>query len=113
MGSHRVVAHCRSDNPQEPPKTSRLTTLEQPTYSEEGVIHYCVPNITSSVSRTSTKVLSNSVTPYLLSIGEAGIEEALKQDDSLARGVYVYNGNIVKKTVAERFGLPYKDLFSS
>ena len=94
-------------------ETSRLTTLEQPTYNEEGVIHYCVPNITSSVSRTSTKVLSNSVTPYLLSIGEAGIEEALKQDDSLARGVYVYNGNIVKKTIAERFGLPYKELFSS
>jgi len=94
-------------------ETSRLTTLEQPTYIEEGVIHYCVPNITSSVSRTSTKVLSNSVAPYLLSIGEAGIEEALKQDNSLARGIYVYNGNIVKKTIAERFGLPYKELFSS
>lgn len=94
-------------------ETSRLTTLEQPTYIEEGVIHYCVPNITSAVSRTSTKVLSNSVAPYLLLIGEAGIEEALKQDDSLARGVYVYNGNIVKKTIAERFSLPYKELFNS
>jgi len=94
-------------------ETSRLTTLEQPTYIEEGIIHYCVPNITSSVSRTSTKVLSNSVAPYLLSIGDAGIEGALKHDDSLARGVYVYNGNIVKKTIAERFGLPYKELFSS
>ena len=94
-------------------ETSRLTTLEQPTYIEEEVIHYCVPNITSAVSRTSTKVLSNSVAPYLLSIGEAGIEGVLKQDVSLARGVYVYDGNIVKKTTAERFGLPYKELFSS
>ena len=94
-------------------ETSRLTTLEQPTYIEEGIIHYCVPNITSAVSRSSTKVLSNSVAPYLLSIGEAGIEGALKQDVSLARGVYVYDGNIVKKTTAERFGLPYKELFSS
>ncbi len=94
-------------------ETSRLTTLEQPTYIEEGIIHYCVPNITSAVSRTSTKVLSNTVSPYLLLIGEAGIEGALKQDDSLAKGVYIYNGNIVKKNIAERFGFPHKKLLTS
>ncbi len=93
-------------------ETSRLTTLEQPTYVEEGVIHYCVPNITSAVSRTSTKVLSNLVAPCLIEIGEKGIEQTLKEKQSLARGVYVFRGNICKKNIAERFALDYKDINS-
>lgn len=93
-------------------ETSRLTTLEQPTYTEEGIIHYCVPNITSTVSRTSTKVLSNMVVPYLLQIGEEGIKKTLKKDNSLAKGVYVYNGQLVRKGVAERFSMPHTKLSS-
>ncbi len=92
-------------------ETSRLTTLEHPVFVEEGITHYCVPNITSAVSRTSTKVLSNVVTPYLLQIGELGIEQALKDNSSLARGVYAYNGSLTKKNIADRFGLAYKKLF--
>jgi len=93
-------------------ETSRLTTLEHPTYVDEGVIHYCVPNITSAVSRTSTKVLSNMVVPYLLEIAEKGLEQNLKEDKSLARGVYVYKGQFVKKGIADRFSMPYKELSS-
>ncbi|MFQ6110207.1 MAG: alanine dehydrogenase [Candidatus Aminicenantales bacterium] len=93
-------------------ETSRLTTLEHPTYVEEGVIHYCVPNITSAVSRTSTKVLSNLVTPHLLQIGDMGIEKTLEKNQALARGVYVHKGYIVRKSIAERFGLDYKEMFS-
>jgi len=93
-------------------ETCRLTTLESPIFVDEGVIHYCVPNITSAVSRTSTKVLSNLVSPCLLRIGEMGIDQALKTNRSLARGVYVHKGNIVRKTIAERFDLSYKELFS-
>jgi len=92
-------------------ETSRPTTLENPTYVEEGIIHYCVPNITSSVSRTSTKVLSNLVIPYLLQIGEFGIEKTLKKNSSLARGVYVYQGKVAKKNIAERFSLEHKKIF--
>jgi alanine dehydrogenase len=91
-------------------ETSHPTTLEHPTFMEEGVIHYCVPNITSSVSRTSTKLLSNLVIPYLLQIGEFGIDEALKRNQSLCCGVYMYKKNLVKKKIAERFDLPYKRL---
>lgn len=90
-------------------ETSRLTTLEHPTFVEEGIIHYCVPNITSAVSRTSTKVLSNLVSPYLLQIGELGIEQALKLNRALGRGVFVHKGTIVRKTIAERFGFDYKE----
>lgn len=91
-------------------ETSRPTTLDDPTYVEDGVIHYCVPNITSAVSRTSTKVLSNMVVSYLLEIGESGIEAALKQDKMLSCGVYLYQGHVVKKNIAERFDLNHKSL---
>jgi alanine dehydrogenase len=93
-------------------ETSRPTTLEQPTFTEEGVIHYCVPNITSTVSRTATKVLSNMVVPYLLQIGGLGLEKTLKADSALARGVYLHQKYIVKQQIAERFDLQYKELFS-
>ncbi len=93
-------------------ETCRLTTLENPVFIHEGVIHYCVPNITSAVSRTSTKVLSNMVTPYLLKIGEIGIDKSLEVDKSLARGVYILRGEIVRKSLAERFGMKYKDIIS-
>jgi len=86
-------------------ETSRPTTLEQPTYEEEGIIHYCVPNITSTVSRTSSKVLSNIVTPYLIEFAEMGVEKSLENNPNLARGVYIQSGTIVKKQIAARFGL--------
>lgn len=92
-------------------ETSRLTTLEHPIFVEDGVIHYCVPNITAAVSRTSTKVLSNQVTPCLLQIGEMGVEQAMEKNHALARGVYVYKGDIVRKTIAERFGMDFKEYF--
>ncbi len=91
-------------------ETSRPTTLEQPTYMEEGVIHYCVPNITSTVSRTTTKVLSNLVVPYLLQICKVGLPQALNLSPSLAKGVYLHKKDVVKKTVAERFNLPHTEL---
>ena len=91
-------------------ETSHPTSLEHPTFMEEGVIHYCVPNITSSVSRTSTKVLSNLVVPYLLQIGEFGIDKALRRNRAMCSGVYMYKKNLVKKKIAERFSLPYKEL---
>ncbi|MFH1944103.1 MAG: alanine dehydrogenase [Acidobacteriota bacterium] len=93
-------------------ETSRPTTLERPTYSEEGVIHYCVPNITSAVSRTSTKLLSNLATPILDGIKTRGLGPLLKEDESLACGVYIYRGQVVKKKIADLFGLPVKELAS-
>ncbi|MBN2199987.1 MAG: alanine dehydrogenase [Candidatus Aminicenantes bacterium] len=91
-------------------ETSRPTTLEQPVYMEEGVIHYCVPNLTAAVSRTSTKVISNHLIRYLNLLGEAGLEGALKQIEPLCRGVYAHKGKIVRRNLAERFQLPCSEL---
>jgi len=92
--------------------TSRLTTLEQPTFIEQGVIHYCVPNITAAVSRTSTKVLSNVVTPYLLRLGNEEIAHVLKSNAALAKGTFLFDGHIVRRKIAERFGMSHNPLAS-
>lgn len=93
-------------------ETSRLTTLDHPTYVDEGIIHYCVPNITSSVSRSTTKVLSNLVTPVLMKIGELGVKEALISDTAMSRSVYMYDGHLIKRKIAERFNLPFQEIKS-
>ena len=46
-------------------ETSRPTTHGTPTYVEENVIHYCVPNMTGVVGRTATHALNNATWPFV------------------------------------------------
>jgi alanine dehydrogenase len=86
-------------------ETSRPTSPEEPIFIEEGVIHYCVPFIPSLVGRTATRALSNATLPYVSEVAELGIDEALKQNGELARGVYFYKGRCVKETLSQTFGI--------
>jgi alanine dehydrogenase len=87
-------------------ETSRPTTHQDPVFVEEDVLHYCVPNIPSNVARTSTHALSNVLVPYLLRVGGDGLEPALLQDPGFARGVNVYRGQVVDRSVGEAHGAP-------
>lgn len=92
-------------------ETSRVTTHDKPTYKEHGVIHYCVPNIASRVSRTASYALSNIFAPVVLSMGdEGGIANQVKHNEGFRCGVYMYNGTLTNQAVAEMFDLPWKDL---
>jgi len=92
-------------------ETSRVTTHDKPTYKEHGVIHYCVPNIASRVSRTASYALSNIFAPVVLSMGdEGGIANQVKHNEGFRCGVYMYNGTLTNQTIADMFNLPYKDL---
>lgn len=92
-------------------ETSRVTTHSQPTFTEHGVIHYCVPNIPSRYARTASVSISNIFTPYLLDIAEeGGFENAARFDKSLRNGMYFYHGILTNKTVADWFDLPYRDI---
>jgi alanine dehydrogenase len=85
-------------------ETVRPTTHSNPTFVEEGVIHYCVTNMPGAVPRTSTLALSNVTLPYGLKLAARGMA-AVKDDIPLARGVNVYQGHITYPAVAEAFGL--------
>lgn len=92
-------------------ETSRSTTFSRPTYIEEDVIHYCVPNMPSNAARTATYALTNVLTPYLLEIGEGGsINDALWTNTSLRAGTYVYRRHLTKKSLATLFGMPHRDI---
>ncbi len=86
-------------------ETSRPTTHSNPTYIDENVIHYCVPNISSGVSRTASIMLSNLLMEYTSEIGEFGIETAVKKNISLKRGCYLMNGKSEISTIKTLFGL--------
>jgi alanine dehydrogenase len=76
-------------------ETSHPTTYQNPTYIEEGVIHYCVPNMTGVLARTTTHAFNNAAWPYIQEIAAKGLDQALKDDSGLRRGLNVSHGQIV------------------
>jgi alanine dehydrogenase len=90
-------------------ETARATTHSDPTYVEEGVVHYCVANIPGAVARTSTLALTSATLPYLIQIADKGIEGAAAEDESLAKGLSTLRGDLVSEPVAEAHDLSYTD----
>ena len=90
-------------------ETSRPTTHSEPTYVEEGVVHYCVANIPGAVARTSTLALTSVTLPYLIRIADGGVEGAASADPNLVRGLSTLGGDLVHGPVAETHGLSYTD----
>lgn len=75
-------------------ETSRPTTHDQPTYMEEGVIHFCVPNVPSLVARTSTHAFVNSAMPYIRDLARLGVEKAMEQFPAVEAAVNTYQGEL-------------------
>jgi alanine dehydrogenase len=90
-------------------ETARPTTHSDPTYVEEGVVHYCVANIPGAVARTSTLALTSATLPYLIRIADKGIEGAATEDEALAKGLSTLGGDLVSEPVAEAHDLSYTD----
>lgn len=90
-------------------ETCRSTTHAEPTYREEGILHYCVDNIPSGFSRTASVMLSAATLPYALSIADNGAEAALLKDPHLRNGLSFYHGCLTLKETADKHGLEYTD----
>ncbi|MFN5912133.1 MAG: alanine dehydrogenase, partial [Bacteroidota bacterium] len=91
--------------------TSRVTNHNEPTFVKHGVIHYCVPNIASRVSRTASFALSNIFSPILLEMGDSGgCKELIKHDDGFRSGVYIYRGTLTSEVLGKVFDLKYKNI---
>jgi alanine dehydrogenase len=73
-------------------ETSRPTTLAEPTFVFRGVTHFCVPNFTADLGRSSSVAISQAMLPYLLSIARYGAEEAAEKCPDLRRGIYLLRG---------------------
>jgi alanine dehydrogenase len=85
-------------------ETSRATTHSDPTYMEEGVVHYCVANMPGGVARTSTFALNNATLPFTLALADKGYRQALLDDPHLRNGLNVHRGDITYQAVADTLG---------
>lgn len=87
-------------------ETSRPTTHADPTYVEEGVVHYCVANMPGAVPRTSTRALNNATLPIGLLLAEKGLDALA--DAHLEAGLNVHRGAVTNPAVAESLELEWK-----
>jgi alanine dehydrogenase len=82
-------------------ETARPTSHSNPSYSVDGVVHYCVTNMPGAVPHTSTLALTNATFPYVMRIANLGAKEALRQDPGFAEGLNTWGGKITYKGVAD------------
>ena len=92
-------------------ESSSVTDHKNPIFRKFDVVHYCVPNISSRVSRTATFAISNILAPSLLKMGiQGGVEEYMKLEDGFRAGIYLYRGMLTNAVLGSMFDLPHKDL---
>lgn len=86
-------------------ETSQPTTLQEPTFEVDGIVHYCVANMPGAVPHTSTVALNNATLPYTLALADKGWRQACADDPHLFDGINVHAGEVISMTVAEALGL--------
>ena len=93
-------------------ETSHPTTHAEPTYTVDGVVHYCVANMPGAAPRTSSEALGNATLPFGLALADHGLD-ALKRDKHLARGLNVLKGELTHPAVAEALGKAFVDPYGA
>jgi alanine dehydrogenase len=88
-------------------ETSRPTSHTDPIFVEEGVIHYCVPNMPSAVARTATLALTQATLPYALKLADLGWKKALESDAGLRNGLQICAGHVTHAGLAQDIGRNY------
>lgn len=85
-------------------ETSRPTTHDYSTYVEEGVIHYCVPNMPGVVARTATHAFVNAAMPYILQIADLGPAQAIAQNPGIEKAINTHEGKLVHLNLLSKGG---------
>jgi alanine dehydrogenase len=80
-------------------------------FHKYGILHYCVPNLSSRIARTTAMALSNIFIPLITRIGDfGGITGMATADVDFRSGLYMYNGKLVNSYVAKHFNLSANDI---
>jgi len=87
-------------------ETTRPTTHDDPVFTEEGIVHYCVANMPGVVALTSTLALTSTTLDHGVAIADLGLEDACRQSTPLGRGVNTYAGHCVHPGVASSLDVP-------
>lgn len=90
-------------------ETSHATTHDNPVYTVDGVVHYCVANMPGAVPLTSALALNHSVLPYVLKLVEQGWQKALGDNSNFLNGLNICNGQVTNQAVAQALALDFVD----
>lgn len=90
-------------------ETSRPTTHQEPTYFEEGVLHYCVGNMPGAYARTATQALNNATQPWILLLADNGLQKACEKRAELLGGINVMAGKVCCEAVGTAHDLEVVD----
>lgn len=93
-------------------ETTRPTTHENPVFTEEGVVHYCVSNMPGAYPRTATEALTSVTLPYLQLLATLGLEAACERNPELVGGINCHSGELTCEEVGVSHDLPWKEPFS-
>ncbi|OIP82235.1 MAG: alanine dehydrogenase [Porphyromonadaceae bacterium CG2_30_38_12] len=92
-------------------ETSICKTLKDPIYEKHGVIHYCIPNISARVARTTSMALSNVFAPMLLKIGKSGsVNLSIAESAGFRNGAYLFGGTLVNPLVGNYYNISSNDI---
>lgn len=92
-------------------ETSEMTNHDNPTFVKHDVIHYCVPNIPSRVSRTASIALSNILANTMIQLQKAGgIKPLIQHSKGTRHGAYLFIGNVCHLHFSQILGEKYIDL---
>jgi alanine dehydrogenase len=86
-------------------ESSKPTTHANPTYDQDGIIHYCVTNMPGAVPLTATQALNKATLPYILELANRGIDNALAENKHLANGLNIKNSEVVHDAVKEALSI--------
>ena len=73
-------------------ESSHETHFDNPRYVVNGVVHYCVSNIPSSVANSTSVAYAAEMLPFILSILNNGVAECCVRDGFYRRSLTVYEG---------------------
>ncbi|MBM7711208.1 alanine dehydrogenase [Enterococcus xiangfangensis] len=110
MPDHGVIVDVAIDQGGIFETEDRVTTHDDPTYVKEGVVHYAVANMPGAVPQTATYALSNSTMAYANLLANNPLEQLLKDNLALRRGVNTYNGKLTIEPVAKDLGMEYTSI---
>jgi alanine dehydrogenase len=91
-------------------ETSKITNHDNPTFVVDGILHYCVSNITAVVPKIASRAFSAALLPFLTQVAEQGLEKAILSNPGLEKGISIYKGFVVKQSLAELCDMPYASL---
>ncbi len=88
-------------------ETSRATSIADPTYIEEGIVHYCVPNMPSLVPQTSTLALTNATMRWIKLLAGQGIKQSVQTVGPIRKSLVSVGGKLTNAAIGEALHLPW------